>query len=108
MVERSEVNQAKTFAVIMFAMAVVGMASWVYEARAAEDTLVEKGQIYQIVWGCLPQVGCYSEAFRVERIRPDGWLEVKQCTKDGCTDPWKINPAQATAIRPFKLGAAAD
>jgi hypothetical protein len=77
-------------------------------ARAAEPPLVEKGKIYQIIWSCLPQVGCYSEAFRVESIRADGWLDVKQCTKDGCFDPWRINPALASAIRPYTLGAAAD
>jgi hypothetical protein len=77
-------------------------------AAAAEPPLVEKGKIYQIIWSCLPQVGCYSEAFRVESIRADGWLDVKQCTKDGCFDPWRINPALASAIRPYTLGAAAD
>jgi hypothetical protein len=81
---------------------------------AADQPLVDKGKVYQIVWSCLPELGCYSEVVRIDQVRPDGWADVKQCSKSSptaeitCDEPWRINLSQASAIRPYKLGRAAN
>jgi hypothetical protein len=81
---------------------------------AAPNELVEKGKTYHIIGACLAEIGCYSEVVRIEQVRPDGWIDVKQCSKASpsaevtCDDPWRINLAQASAIRPYTIGRAAN
>jgi hypothetical protein len=78
-------------------------------ARVAEEKpLVEVGQTYQIVWSCLPQIGCYAEVLRIDAIRDDGWIDVLQCDKDGCDEKWRVKLDQALAIRPHTVGRAAN
>lgn len=71
-------------------------------ALAADPPLFENGQTYVVLWACLPQIGCASELLEVQRVRKDGWVDVK----DRNNDAWTINPAQALAVKPHTAGRA--
>lgn len=76
----------------------------------ADSPLVQVGHTYHVAWSCLPQVGCYAEAMRVEKIREDGWVEVFQCQEESCRkgERWAVRLENAMSIRPFTAGKAAN
>lgn len=84
--------------------------SLVPPTRAQDSALFHVGEVYEVVWSCLPGgLGCYGEALKIERVRPDGWVEVFQCGAPACTtgERWTVNLAQAASVRPFRPGGRA-
>lgn len=79
---------------------------------AADTTIVQPGQLLEVVWGCSVD-GCASWVLKVETMREDKWAEVRQCllheiTKEVvCMKRWKVNFTQALAFRVYVAEGAA-
>lgn len=114
--------QTRLFIGFMLAVALVGnflsvgAAVAVGSSQPPSEPLVEAGQIYQLVWECTPLAPqCYGELVRVDKVRPDGWIDVTSCEvtefKSVYCPPserWRSNLAQVLSLRRFTGGRAAD
>lgn len=85
------------------------------QARA-DPPLVERGQLYRVVWSCLPQpLGCYEELVRIETVREDGWVDALSCGGPSLQQiqcpaeaKWRSNLKMAISLQRVTLGRVAD
>ena len=99
-------------------LVVVLVSAHVWRADAKTDPpLVKVGEIYEIVWTCLPipQAPCYGDIVRVDVLRSDGLADVVQCQpgRDGrtvkcdSTDRWRSNLTHALSLRVHRVAGSA-